>query len=210
MRSSAGDWPTDRVAGIVLAGGKNSRMGGEDKAFLRVDQRPIVERTLELFRRAFREVVVVSNKPGKYAGYGVDVVRDEFPEVGPLAGIHAGLGRISSPYAFVAACDMPYLQAEPIQFLVQRLAGQEAIIPRWEDDLEPLHALYARSLRPRMEAALRRGVRGIREFLPEVQVEYVAEAELQAIRGASASFCNVNTPEDARRHAVERAEALAS
>src|SRR5436190_16038066 len=105
MRSSAGDWPTDRVAGIVLAGGKNSRMGGEDKAFLRVEQRPIVERTLELFRRVFREVVVVSNNPEKYAHYGVDVVVDEFAEVGPLAGIHAGLGRIDSPYAFVAACD---------------------------------------------------------------------------------------------------------
>src|SRR6185295_19575740 len=103
MRSSAGTKPTDRVAGIVLAGGKNSRMGGEDKAFLRVEQRPIVERTLELFRRVFREVVVVSNKPGKYADYGVDVVADEFPEVGPLAGIHAGLGRIAATYAFVVA-----------------------------------------------------------------------------------------------------------
>jgi len=61
-----------------------------------------------------------------------------------------------------------------------------------------------------MEKALMRGVRGIREFLPEAQVEYVSEAELRSVPGANDSFCNVNTPEDARRHAVERAEALAS
>lgn len=210
MRPSAGDWPKHRVAGIVLAGGKNSRMGGEDKAFLRVDRRPIVERTLELFRGVFSEVVVVSNRPEKYEHYGVTVVRDEFPEVGPLAGIHSGLGRISTPYAFVAACDMPYLRAEAIEFLVRRLADQEAVIPIWEGDLEPLHALYAAALRPRIELALRRGVTAIREFLPEVRVEYVDEAEMRGVRGADESFCNVNTPEEAARHAVERATALAS
>lgn len=210
MRPSAGDWPKHRVAGIVLAGGKNSRMGGEDKAFLRVERRPIVERTLELFRAVFAEVVVVSNRPEKYASYGVTVVGDEFPDVGPLAGIHSGLGGISAPYAFVAACDMPYLRAEAIEFLVRRLARQEAIIPVWEGDIEPLHALYAASLRPRMEAALRRGVTAIRDFLPEVRVEFVGEGEMRGVRGAVESFCNVNTPEEAAQHAVERATALAS
>lgn len=210
MRSNAGDWPTRRVAGIVLAGGKNSRMGGEDKAFLRVDSRPIVEHTLELFQGVFSEVVVVSNAPEKYARYAVDVVRDEFIGAGPLAGIHSGLGHVTSPYAFVAACDMPYLRAPAIEFLLRRLAEQEAIIPVWEGDIEPLHALYATALRPRIEAALRRGVHGIREFLPEVRVEYVPEAEMRDVHGAADSFCNVNTPEEAARHAVERSEALAS
>jgi len=210
MRVSAGEWPNHRVAGIVLAGGQNSRMGGLDKAFLRVGQRPIVEWTLDLFRRVFPQVVVVSNAPEKYRRYDVEVVSDEFPGVGPLAGIHAGLGRIDCTHAFVAACDMPYLRAEPIEFLLSRLRQQEAIIPMWDGDLEPMHALYARSLRPRIEVAVRRGLRGIREFLPEVDVEYVSEVELRTVRGAADSFCNVNTPEEAARHDVERPSALAS
>lgn len=197
------------MAGIVLAGGKNTRMGGEDKAFLRVGRRPIVERTLELFRAVFAQVVVVTNTPEKYGVYGVDVVGDEFQNGGPLAGIHSGLGRVRSAYAFVAACDMPYLRADAIEFLAGRLGDQEAIIPVWEGDIEPLHAVYARDLRPRIEAALRRGVRGIREFLPGIRVEYVSEAEMRLVRGAEDSFCNVNTPEEAARHAVERAAASA-
>lgn len=210
MRSNGGEWPTPRVAGIVLAGGKNSRMGGHDKAFLRVGQRPIVERTLDLFRDVFSEIVVVSNTPDKYAGYGVEVAGDEFPGAGPLAGIHSGLGRVRAPYAFVAACDMPYLRPEAIAFLLDRVSDQEALIPIWDGDIEPLHAVYATALRPRIEAALRRGVRGIREFLPTARVEYVSEADLRDVRGAAESFCNVNTPEEAARHDVERPDALAS
>src|SRR4051812_18460289 len=103
MRPNVGEWPTRRVAGIILAGGKNSRMGGVDKAFLRVGRRPIVERTLELFGSVFGEVVVVTNRPEKYSGFGVEVAIDEFSDGGPLAGIHSGLGRITSPYAFVVA-----------------------------------------------------------------------------------------------------------
>jgi molybdopterin-guanine dinucleotide biosynthesis protein A len=185
-------------------------MGGTDKAFLRVGHRPIVERTLELFRGVFAEVVVVSNTPEKYAAYGIEVIADEFPHAGPLAGIHAGLGRVRAPYAFVAACDMPYLNGETIGYLMARLRDQEAIIPLWDGDVEPLHALYASNLRDRIEGALRRGCRGIREFLPEVRAEYVAEAEMRTVRGAAESFCNVNTPEEAARHAIVRPEALAS
>ena len=92
---SAGPWLSDRVAGIVLAGGKNSRMGGHDKAFLRVGTQTIFERTLGILRSAFPQVVVVSNSPAKYGSYLVEVASDEIQGAGPLSGIHAGLGRVS-------------------------------------------------------------------------------------------------------------------
>ena len=192
------------MAGIVLAGGKNSRMGGEDKAFLRVGRQPIFERTLALFQAAFPQVIVVSNSPAKYRNYPVRVVSDEIPGAGPLSGIHAGLGCVEHPYAFVAACDMPHLRPEPIAFLVRRLVDQEAIIPIWEGDIEPLHSIYARDLRPRIEAALRRGVRAIRDFLPDIRVEYVSEGEMRRVIGAEESFRNVNTPEEAALYDIQR------
>ncbi len=199
MQSSEAPQLSDQVAGIVLAGGKNSRMGGHDKAFLRVGAETIFERTLALFQESFAQVVVVSNSPLKYRSYAVEVVSDEIQGAGPLSGIHAGLGRVGCRYAFVAACDMPYLRIEPIAYLVQRLTTQEAIVPVWDGDIEPLHALYSTALRPRIEQALRRGVRAIRGFLPEVRVEYVSEVELRAVPGAEESFRNVNTPEEAAR-----------
>ena len=192
------------VGAIVLAGGKNSRMGGEDKAFLTVAGQSVFDRTLMLLRRCFPQVVVVSNRPEKYRGFDVEVATDELPGLGPLGGLHAGLGRIRRPYAFVVACDMPFLRIEPVAFLVARLHGQDAVIPRWEDDIEPLHALYATHLRAPIARATQRGARAIREFLPEIDVDFVPESEMRLVVGAAESLRNVNTPEEAARFAVRR------
>jgi len=202
-RQQGGHWLRDDVAAVILAGGKNSRMGGADKAFLTVSGQTVFARTLELLRHCFPQVVVVSNRPQKYAGFDVEVTSDEFPGRGPLAGIHAGLGVIRRPYAFVVACDMPFLRVEPIAFLACRLAAQEAVIPCWDGDIEPLHAVYATALRRRMETALRAGVYAIREFLPTIRAEYVDEVVMRQVDGADESFRNVNTPEDAARFAVD-------
>ncbi len=195
-------WPFPQVGALILAGGKNSRMGGHDKAFLRIGGEAVVERSLALLRRCFPEVVVVSNHPDKYAAFAVTVASDEFYAAGPLAGIHAGLKFLRSPYAFVVACDMPFLRIEPIRYLVAAIRDQDAIVPRWDNDIEPLHAIYATALRPRIAAALSSGTHAIRDFLPTIHVEYIAEAELRAVAGAEESFRNVNTPEEAARFAI--------
>lgn len=194
---------SDAVAGIILAGGQNSRMGGADKAFLRVEGQPVFQRTLALLRRCFPQVVVVSNRPEKYAAYDVEVTRDEFPGYGPLAGIHAGLRLVRHPYCFVVACDMPFLRVEPIAFLVAAIAAQDAIVPWWEGDIEPLHAIYATRLRDPMSEALAAGCHAIRQFLPSIRVDYIPETLMQAVPGADESFRNLNTPEEAARFAVE-------
>jgi molybdopterin-guanine dinucleotide biosynthesis protein A len=196
-------WLSDRVAGVVLAGGKNSRMGGRDKAFLRVNGETVFARTLALMQVCFPQVLVVSNRPERYAGFPVEVIGDEILDLGPLGGLHAALGRIRCPYAFVVACDMPFLRVEPIRFLVTRLRDQEALVPRWGGDVEPLHAIYSAALRPRIAAEVAAGTRALREFLPRVRVEYVPESVMEGVTGAEESFRNVNTPEEAARFAVQ-------
>lgn len=197
------DWLSEQVAGIILAGGQNSRMGGADKAFFIVEGQTVFQRTLNLLRRCFPEVVVVSNRPEKYAGFDVPVTRDEFPGRGPLAGIHAGLGLVHRPYSFVVACDMPFLRPEPMAFLIARIGRHDAVVPSWDGDIEPLHAVYATALRERIGSALRQGASAIREFLPAISVEYIPEAVMRGVYGADESFRNVNTPEEAARFAVQ-------
>lgn len=196
-------WPRDRVAGVILAGGRNSRMGGRDKAFLRVDGETVFARTLAVLRRCFGQVLVVSNAPDKYRGYAVEVTRDELVGLGPLGGLHAALGRLPTPYAFVTACDMPFLREEPIRYLVSRLRDQDAIVPCWDGDIEPLHALYAARLHPRIATAAARGARALRDFLPQIAVDYVPQSAMEGVVGAEESFRNVNTPEEAARFAIQ-------
>jgi molybdopterin-guanine dinucleotide biosynthesis protein A len=184
------------VTGVLLAGGRASRMGGRDKAFAAVDGEAIAVRTVRLFRTLFPQVLVATNKPDRFHALEVETVADTFVDCGPLAGIHAAMQRAVHPWIFVAACDMPGLDADVIRFLLARIGDADAVVPRWEHDIEPLHAIYAVRLLPQVEDALRAGRHALREFLPRVRVDYVAEDELGRIRGTARSMLNVNTPEE--------------
>jgi molybdopterin-guanine dinucleotide biosynthesis protein A len=184
------------VTGVVLAGGRASRMGGRDKAFAAVGGEPIAVRTLRIFGTLFPQVLVATNRPERYRPLGVETVSDGFPGCGPLAGIHAAMQRAVYPHVFVAACDMPGLDVGVIRFLLDRIGDADAIVPRWDHDIEPLHAVYAVRLLPLVEEALRAGRHAMRDFLPRVRVDYVAEDELRRIRGTARSMLNVNTPEE--------------
>jgi molybdenum cofactor guanylyltransferase len=188
--------PPPPVAGVIVAGGRASRMGGRDKAFAAVHGEPIAVRTVRIFRALFPQVLVATNRPERFAGLGVETVADVFPGCGPLAGIHAALRLSRHPHAFVAACDMPGLDPEVIRFLLARIGDADAVVPRWEGDVEPLHAVYAARCLPAIEASLRAGRHALRDFLADVRVDYVAEEELAALRGAARSLTNVNTPEE--------------
>ena len=184
------------VAGVIVAGGRALRMGGRDKAFAAVGGEPIAVRTIRLFHSLFSQVLVATNRPERFHALGVETVSDRFPGCGPLAGIHAALLASRHPHAFVAACDMPGLDPDVIRFLVARIADADAIVPRWEGDVEPLHAVYAVRCLPAIEASLRAGRHALRELLASLSVDYVDEAELRRVRGAAASLTNVNTPEE--------------
>jgi molybdopterin-guanine dinucleotide biosynthesis protein A len=184
------------VTGVVLAGGRSTRMGGRDKAFAAVDGEPIAVRTIRLFRGLFPQVIVATNHADRYRALDVETVGDVYPGCGPLAGIHAAMRAARHPHVFVAACDMPGLDADVIRFLLARIGDADAVVPRWDDDIEPLHAVYAVRLVDRVEEALRAGRHAIRELLPRVRVDYVGEEELGRIRGTARSMLNVNTPEE--------------
>jgi len=188
--------PGAPVAGVVLAGGRASRMGGRDKAFAAVEGEPIAVRAVRIFRSLFAQVLVSTNRPERFAGLDVQTVADQFPGCGPLAGIHAALLASRYPHVFVAACDMPGLDPEVIRFLLGRVGSAEAVVPCWDGDVEPLHAVYAVGALREIEAHLRAGQNAVRDVLRRLRVDYVSEAEMRAFRGAARSLTNVNTPEE--------------
>ncbi|HEV7734324.1 MAG TPA: molybdenum cofactor guanylyltransferase [Candidatus Binatia bacterium] len=187
---------TPATTGVILAGGLASRMGGRDKAFAAVDGQPIAVRTVRLFQSLFPQVLVSTNRPERFHALGVETVADAHPGCGPLAGIHAAMRVSANPRIFVAACDMPGLDADVIRFLLERPGDADAVVPQWEGDIEPLHAIYAVRTLPVVERCLAGGVHALREFLPLVHVDWVTEDELRHVRGTARSLINVNTPEE--------------
>ena len=187
-----------KTTGIILAGGKNLRMG-QNKAFLEVQGERIIDRIKRIFVDLFDEVMLVTNSPRDYLDLNLRIVADLYQERGSLAGIFTGLFHASFSHAFVAACDMPFLNPALIAHLVGLSPGYDIVIPRTEDGLQPLHAVYSRKCLPFMEDLLREGNLKILDFFHRVKKREVPAEEMIPLDPHLSSFLNLNSPEDLSR-----------
>lgn len=183
------------VTGVVLAGGRNSRMG-RPKALLKVDGLTIIERVLDAVKQVAREVLVVSNEEHIYSSLGYPVIGDLYPGKGPLGGIYTGLCQANQHWILVAACDMPFLSGNVANALLDRRSGFDLVVPRVGGFPEPLFAVYSKDCLGPMEHQLMAGRYKISAVFEELQVCYVDETELGNPLAIRKLFFNVNTPED--------------
>ncbi|MCL4426531.1 MAG: molybdenum cofactor guanylyltransferase [Firmicutes bacterium] len=183
------------MTGIVLAGGKSSRMK-TNKALLSLGQRTIIEGVIETLRELFPEIILVTNTPEEYRFLGLPMVRDIYQGVGPLAGLHAGLQAASHAYSFAVACDMPFLNRSLIKFMREQRDNYAAVVPRIGELLEPMHAIYSKDCLGPIEAGLRSGQHKIISFYDLVPVRYIEQEEIARFGPVEETFFNVNTPEE--------------
>jgi molybdopterin-guanine dinucleotide biosynthesis protein A len=188
-----------RVTGVIQAGGKSTRMGGEPKALLEVGGRRIIERVLAAVAPAVDDVLIVTNTPDLYAFLGLPMIPDAFPDHGSLGGIFSGLAAAKGDAVFTVACDMPFLHPEVARLVVSRAGEADVVIPRVGDMLETMHASYAKTCLPAMEARLREGRFKIIGFFPDVRVVEIPEADVARHRAPDVLFMNVNTPDELAR-----------
>ncbi len=183
------------MSGIVLAGGENRRMGS-DKAFLCVKGRPVIERILHSLRGSADPAIIVTNSPAAYASYDVIVTVDAVDKRGPLTGIYSGLLRSTDEYNLIVACDMPFLNSSLLAYMMKVAQGYDITIPRIGDCVEPLHAVYRRSLLPVIAKHINEGTRRIQDIFPGLRMRYISEQEIDRFDPLRRSFINLNTPEE--------------
>ena len=195
-----------RITGVIQAGGKSTRMGGEPKALIELGGRRIVERVVAAIAPVVDDVLVVTNTPERYAFLGLPMVGDVFPDHGSLGGIYSGLKAANGDVAFTVACDMPFLRTDVARLVVERAGEGDVVIPRVGDQLETLHASYAKRCLPHMEERLRAGRLRIVGFFEAVRVVEIPEATVQRLADPAVVFMNVNTPDElARARALDAA-----
>src|SRR3954463_12887821 len=159
-----------RVTGVIQAGGKSTRMGGEPKALLELGGRRIVERVLDAVRPVVDDVLIVTNTPALYGFLGVPMVADVYPDHGSLGGIFSELSAAAGDAAFTVACDMPFLHPDVARLVIARAGQGAAAVPGGGGQLETLHALYAKACLPHIEARLKAGRLKIVGFFEDVRV----------------------------------------
>jgi molybdenum cofactor guanylyltransferase len=186
-------------AGFVLAGGLSSRMGKE-KALLEINGTPLVVRAARVVTSVCGSATIVGS-PEDYARLGFPVIADQQPRLGPLGGILTALGHTDAAWNLVTGCDLPYLTADWLRFLMGRAAASPnlVVLPESDSGPEPLCAVYHRQAVDAIRAAIARGELKVTRALQSLPVERVLPADIRPFDPRGVLFQNLNTPEDFER-----------
>lgn len=184
-----------KVTGVVLAGGKASRMGGKDKGLLILNGKPLWQHVADILAPQVERVVISANRNlAIYQASGLTVIRDTLMDYpGPLAGMLSVMQQLDSRWFLFSPCDTPYIPHS----LLARLQAQRGESPAvWVQDGDrdhPTVALINRQLIPALERYLSQGERRVMVFMRQVGGHAVDCSDIKT------AFSNVNTPEDLAR-----------
>jgi molybdenum cofactor guanylyltransferase len=182
------------ASGVLLAGGKSSRMG-TNKALLRfASGETVVERIISRIRPLCSELLIVTNTPAEYEFLGLPQFPDAYPGASSLGGIYTGLLHSATERALVLSCDLPLVNPELLEHLLALPFDYDLLVPFIAGRQQPLHAIYARTCLPVIQAQIEAGDLKIVRLLDRLRGRIVTEAELRP--DWLESFRNMNTPED--------------
>jgi molybdopterin-guanine dinucleotide biosynthesis protein A len=205
---------------LILAGGENKRLPFV-KGFIEIKSRRIIEFHINLLDTIFDRIMISTNNPELFFYLGVPMVGDVMKSRGPMTGILSGLVASEAPEIFVIACDMPFINAELIRYIVDKYKAAEhqinpplppftkggrggikrwdVAVPVYDKKPQPLFGIYSKKTAQTMEKNINQGKRSLRGFLSGLDVLYIEEEEVRAVDPDGRSFVNINTIEDYKR-----------
>jgi len=167
-----------------------------DKAFLSLGSRTMIEELISRLEKKFSNLMIIANDREKYARFGIEVAEDIIPDKGPLGGIYTGLVKSESVYNFVFSCDAPFVNPDLIDYMITKAKDFDAIVPKWQDRFEPLHAIYSKNCMEAIERQLGKNELKVTNFLQYVKVRVINEKEISRFVSSHPLFANINTPQD--------------
>ena len=184
-----------KITAAILAGGKNQRMG-TNKAFLLINEEPIILRAIKTLRKITHDLLIVTNNPELYAEFQATVVRDLQLELGPIGAILTALTLTKNGHVLVVACDLPFLNLRVLQKMTEIINGFDVVVPRSDYGLEPLCAIYNQSCLPTVKYAISQGELSVFQLLKRLKVHQIPPEVWQPLDPTGCAFLNLNTWED--------------
>jgi molybdopterin-guanine dinucleotide biosynthesis protein A len=192
-----------QIAGLILAGGRSSRMGGTDKTLVELGGHPLIRHVLDRLRPQVGRIVINTNaERTPFAGFGVEIVSDTISGYqGPLAGILAGMEWAARQpgvtHVLSVAGDTPFFPNDLAGRLAARAVAGRVAVAASNTRVHPTFALWPVSLRNALAAFLESGdTRRVMTFLEQAGLDVVDFPVEQRGSTAVDPFFNINTPED--------------
>ena len=170
---------------IILAGGKSTRMG-QDKRFLPIHNRTMIEHIYQQLRPRFKQILISSNDKDKFDFIDTRVIEDNLPNCGPLMGIASALEVSLYDLNAVVACDIPNIDIDFLLNMLKQCGEYDAVVPIKQNFYEPLFAVYRKTMLQNMKKLLSSGVYKIIEVFKMNKIKFVDFDN-------SDKYCNLNT-----------------
>lgn len=189
------------LGGIIVAGGRSSRMKGEMKSLLPFAGTPIIKRIATEMSQLCQSITVAAaneHQAEQYRRLGLSVAMDEAPDQGPLVAFYSALQQVEEELIWLSACDMPLATAQSAAWMLQQLtaSGANAVIPEIGGKLHPLQALYRKEGVQQLASLIANGERRMGVMVRQLEPLIVTEQSFKAA-GIDLNFvCNFNTPEE--------------
>jgi molybdopterin-guanine dinucleotide biosynthesis protein A len=176
---------------------------GRVKALERINKQSLIELTIDCLSIVSQALLVVTSQEQfrlvAAARLKGKVIVDIYPGKGALGGIYTGLASADSFYSLVVGCDMPFLNRDLLCYLIDLAPNFDVVVPRIDDMLEPLHAVYSRDCLAPIKELIDKDRLGVSQLFNLVKTRYVGKDEIAKFDPRCLSFFNINTLDDLRK-----------
>ena len=181
-----------QITGIILSGGKSTRMG-TDKAFIQINKKTLLENAFEICKPICTNILISSNDQ-KHKISGVKIIPDEFLNCGPLSGIYSCLKKSDTHWNFVISVDAAFVEPAFIEYLINETDDSDAIVPFHSKGKEPLISMYHKSGLSEMQKHLKSGNLKMHNLISDLNTKYVDSQNW--VERFPKIFRNLNHPDD--------------
>lgn len=188
----------DEMTGVVLAGGRSTRFGA-NKALADWKGATLIETVVGSLLAVLPKVLVVTKNAAELAFLSserVRVIEDLCRDGHPMGGLFTALSGLETRHAFVAACDMPFVEPRLIEAMWHSRADYDAVIPVWRDRRQPLCGVYSRGCAGLIRASIDSDALGISRLFDTLRTRFMLEPEVAGVDPEGLSFMDIDTRED--------------
>ena len=180
------------ITGVILAGGKSSRMGF-DKGLALLNGKPMIQHMITVIEKLGIELIIISNNPA-YKAFGYPVYEDVIPEKGPAGGIFTALECSTTDLNLILSCDAPYINSDVLNALISKSRNKDITIAEHEGVEYPLIGVYSKSVKNVFRKNVEQNKLKLRSICSELEANIVS-FPLGSHGVDDNTFNNINTQE---------------
>ncbi|MGP4107143.1 molybdenum cofactor guanylyltransferase [Virgibacillus sp. L01] len=181
------------ISGVVLSGGKSSRMG-TNKSLLTLDGKPVIEHITNELQLMSDTVSIITNMPSSFDFLNLGLYKDRYLDSGPLAGLESAIYHIDADVYICSACDTPFVHEDVYDYLLHSLGDFDAVIPIYKEKMHPLSGIYTSNILPEVQQLLANNQLKVRKLFDRINVKYVQDFGNIPEHILTRHFFNMNYP----------------